>query len=268
MMLAPNAIEWKVHLGDSLFQQARYADAAAIYQSLIQQDPDNAALWMAQGKAFAMTGDVIRAAQNFEVVDLLGGADANMLANLGRIYANQKLFDPAVDAFTRAMAKSAADQCRSFLEAARYLSFHGGVEATRRLLSAIEQEFGDEMDANDQKSLLQARVLVARADGLTDEEIDLLRELVRLDPLDGQALIQLGMHFSRRDDAASAELYLERAKKLEAFRTQATLAMGEHKARAGDHAGALAEFRAAYKDKPTNHIRDYIEYLERLVKRR
>jgi len=211
-------------LAESFFGQKRYADAASLFGNLIKNDPDNARMWLAQGEAYARLGMAMKAAENFEIVDRLGGASAASLLNLGDIYSNEKLFDLAVSAYLRAIAKTANPKIGRILRAARFLVGNAALEETDKLLEGIEARLGSRIQADDKREILKIRARLAVARGEGDKEAAILAKVVELNPLDGDALVLLGRYHSRKGDYEKAAFLFERAANIEGFEARAKLA--------------------------------------------
>ena len=90
-------------------------------------------------------------------------------------------------------------------------------------LKKIETEFGDGRTKEEQKliDLLKAEVL--RATGKNNEASLLLRKIVAEHPLEGRALIQLGLLSRMTDDTEYAIIQFERAAKIKEFENQALI---------------------------------------------
>lgn len=266
-MMAPERLDWKVGLAQSFFAQGRFADAVALFDTLIAEQPDRAEFWMEQGKAYARLGQPLKAAQNFEMVDRLGGSMAASLGNLGDIYANQELFDLAADAHLRAL-RLQPDASERAVRAAKYLSAHSALAELRTLVDGIESICGERLAAADRKELLKLRARLAVAEGADAEGARVLHEIVNLDPLDGDALILLGQHYGRTGDEQKAMFYFERAAGMESFEADAKLRHGELLVRKGDYAQALPLLRSAQALKPREHVQKFVDQIERAAQKR
>jgi Flp pilus assembly protein TadD len=265
-MLDPEKVEWKIGLVRSYYEQGRFAEAATLFDTLIASEPDRAELWLEQGKAWARLGQPLKAAQNFEMVDRLGASTVASLSNLGNIYANEHLFELAVDAYRRALRLDPAAATGSALRAAKYLSESNALAELRALVEGIESAAGGTLDEPARKDLLKLRARLAVAAGADEEGARVLQEIVDLDPLDGDALILLGRHFGRTGDEERAILHFERAASLEAFEAEAKLRHGELLVKQGKYPQALPLLRRAQALKPREHVRKYIEQVERAVR--
>lgn len=267
-LLDPATKDWQMGLARSLFKQRRYADAAALCDDMLAGDPQRADLWLLQANAFIGLGQPQRAAQNFEVVDRLGGATAESLESLGDIYVNEELFDLAVAAYGRALEKRPEARPLRALRAAKVMTARGALDDVRALIARIEVVAGATLDPADRKDLLKLRARIAVAEGGSEEEARVLEEIVALDPLDGEALILLGQHAGRIGDHGKAVLYFERAAGLEAFEADAKVRHAQLLVGLGRYAEALPLLRRAQELQPRENIQQYLEKIERVAQTR
>jgi Flp pilus assembly protein TadD len=265
-MLDPTKFEWKIGLVQSWFGQGRFAEAAALFDKLIAEQPDRPELWLEQGKAYARLGQPLKAAQNFEMVDRLGGSTPSSLSNLGNIYANEGLFDLAADAFLRALALDPDKAAGHAVAGAKYLGDRSAFDELRRLIEGIEARAGALLGEVARKDILRLRARLAVAEGADEEGARVLQEIVDLDPLDGDALVLLGRHFARTGDEERALLYFERAAGIERSEPEAKLRHGELLAKQGKYALALPLLRSSQAMRPREHVRRYIEQVERAAR--
>ncbi|MBK8979353.1 MAG: tetratricopeptide repeat protein [Planctomycetes bacterium] len=265
MMLAPDTINWELGLADSFYRQQRFADAVALFQGLIDRHPDRAELWLAQGEAYARLGQPMAAAANFEMVDQLGGANFDCLANLGDIYATEQLHELAVGAYERALERDPQAAPDRAIRAADFLGRNGALDGSAALIGAIERIHADDLSEVQTKALLRLRARLALATGAGDEEARVLEELVRLDPLDGDALIKLGLHARRTGELEKAIFYFERAESIEAFAADAKVRHAQALVDAGRIAEAVKLVREAQKIKPRDNVQQFLEQIERLA---
>ena len=221
ILLAPDRIDWRKGLAQTLVSQKRYAEAISMFEAMIEQDPDTQGLWMSRAYAYLGAGDQLKAAENFEVAELLGDIDQDSLHLLGGIYTNAQLYDLATDAFLRAMKLTPEGYREKALASAGNLAARGATEDATRLILEIESQYSAELEAEEQAEILRMRARLARDGGATDEQIRLLHEVVDLAPLDGSAMLTLGRHYRFNDDPAQAILLFERAAGLKDFEIDA-----------------------------------------------
>jgi len=268
MMLDPDTLDWKMGLARSLFKQERFAEAASLCASLIAESPDNADLWLLQANAYIGSGQPLRAAENYELVDQLGKATGESLENLGDIYINEGLFDLAVDSYGRAMAKGSPTGSARPLRAARVLVAQGALTETQGLVEQIDLTYGNKMEVDEKKELLKLRARLAVAAGAGDEEARVLEEIVALDPLDGEALILLGQHSLRGGDAEKAVFYYERASSLEEHEAEAKVRHAQLLVGQGKYVEAVPLLERAQQLEPRESVKEYLQQVKRLAQSR
>ncbi|MBK9387112.1 MAG: tetratricopeptide repeat protein [Planctomycetes bacterium] len=268
VMLDPQTLDWKMGLAEALFKQQRFADAVALCGTLIAEQPESSKLWMIQANAYIGMGKPAQAAQNIEFVDSLGQSSVDALNLLGDIYINEELYELAGQAYLRALEKSPEAAPTRALRAAKDLAVRGAASEARLLAERIEALHGSKLEAEDKKNLLRLRARLAAAASATPEEVAILEEIVSLDPLDGDALILLGQHASKRGEAEKAVFYYERAAALEAFEADAKVRHAELLVGQSKYAEALPLLRRAQALKPRESIQQYLEQVERVAQSR
>lgn len=266
ILLDPSTMDWKMGLARSFFRQNRYSEAVALMDHLIEDDPGRAELWLLQANAYIGLGEPARAAENFEIVDRLGGSTVESLSMLADIYVNEELFDLAVDTYIRAMESVTEVKPERPMRAAAVLTSRGAVADARRLIERIDVEY--ELEPSVRKELLKLRARIAVADGAGDEEARVLEEIVAIDPLDGEALILLGQYCSRSGDNEKAAFYFEQAAGIEKFEADAKVRHAQLLVGTGRYAEALPLLRRAQQLKPRENIQEYMEQVERIARAR
>jgi len=266
VLLDPATFDWKKGLAHTLFMQQRYADAVALFETLIANDPENADLWLYQANAYIGLNEPLKAAVNYELVDQMGKSKVQSLCMLGDIYVNQELFQIAVDAYTRALAMDKAFTAKRAIRAAKVVVAQGAFDETKQLIETLQATLAGEMDDQTRKDLLKLQGRIAVAEGAGAEEIAILEEIVKLDPLDGEALILLGQHCARAEDFEKAVFYLERAEALEQFEADAKIRHAQCLVQQRKYVEALPLLRRAQDIKPRNDVQKYLEQVERLTK--
>jgi tetratricopeptide (TPR) repeat protein len=266
-LLAPDSLDWKMGLAESMFRQRRFADAASLFRSMTDQSPERADLWKFEGEAQAMLGETMRAIECFEMAARLGGASAPVCNNLGDLYASQQLFDLAVASYLAALGADPKAKTERALRAAKFLCANGALSEARLLVDGVEQKRPELSDA-DKKQVLSLRASVAVAQGASAEEAAALQKLVELDPLDGNSLILLGKFHERAGDVEQAVFQFERAAGVAAFEAQAKLSHGQLLVRQGKFQEALPLLRRAVELQPKDAWQKYLEQVEGAARQR
>ncbi len=265
-LLDPVTLDWKLGLARSFFEQQRFPEAVALCDRLLVEHPDRADFWMLHANASVGAGRPVRAAESFEVVDRLGQSTPASLQMLGDIYVNEELYDLAVGAYVRALERNPDGGIERPLRAAKLMTSRGALAETQTLVERIEALAGARLDDAAKKDVLKLRARLAVASGAGAEEARVLEEIVRIDPLDGDALILLGQHSGRTGDPEKAIFWFERAASLSAFEADAKVRHAQLLVGLSRYAEALPLLRRAQSLKPRDNIQKYLEQVERIAK--
>lgn len=269
ILFDPKTLDWKMGLARSFFKQERFGEAVALCGQLIKQYPDRADLWMLQANAYIGSGQAMKAAEIFEMVDRMGKSTGPGLNTLGDIYINSELYEMAAAVYIKAMDKDPKYDPARAIRSAKVLIARGAFNETRKVIEKIEARFADQLDTESQKDVLKLRARLAVADGSDDnEEVRVLEQIVELDPLDGEALILLGQHSSRTGNNEKAIFYFERASGIEKFEPDALVRHAQLLVKTGKYDEALKLLRRAQKLKPRDNIQEYLEQVEKVAKSR
>lgn len=294
VMLQPETTSWSLGLAQCFLDQGRFADVVSLCDSLLAKDPDNERLWKLQASAHVSLGQPLRAAQDLEVLDRLGKSTAETLGLLADIYVNEGLFEMGASSHQRSLAMGGLKSPARALRAAKVLAARGAPSEARDLLDGIERAFGEgarsagarstagELEpvlagdggeaaglaVADRKEILRLRSRIALAEGAGLEEARALERLVELDPLDGDALIDLGRYWGRAGDTEKAVFLFERAAAIDGFEADAKLRHGQLLVREQRYAEALPLLKRAQTLKPRAELEEYVDNVERISKTR
>lgn len=269
LLLQPENTEWRLGLTRCVYKQNKFQDAAALLDVLIERFPDKTEFWMLQAQTYLGMKQPLRAAENIEALGLLGRADAENLSVLGDIYTGEALYELAASAYLRAIDADAKQLPARALRATELLAARGANSQARRVASKIHEAWKDSLAEAESRKLLklEARLRIADGDGGA-ETASILEELVRVDPLDGEALILLGQHHAKNGEPDRAIFYYERAESLEAFEVNARVRHAQALVGMSRYADAVPLLRRAQELKPREDVARYLEQVERLAKSR
>jgi tetratricopeptide (TPR) repeat protein len=268
ILLDPATVDWKMGLTRSLFKQERYAETAALCGRLIDEDPNRADLWFLQANAYIGLNQPLKAAVNYELVDRLGKSTADSLNMLGDIYVNEELYEGAVSSYIRALENDPQRSPDRALRAARVLVSRGALGEAKRLIKRMEVLHGGDLTKDQRKDLLRLRARILVSEGSDGAEIELLEQIVALDPLDGEAIILLGQHYARTGNPEKAVFYYERAESLEKYEADARVRHAQLLVSQSKYVEALPLLRRAQELKPREDVQKYLDQVERMAKSR
>ena len=264
-MMDPLTLDWRMGLARAFLRQRRFAEAASLCGALIAANPDRADLWLHQANAFVGMNEPRKAAENLEMVDRLGQSTFDSLAMLGDIYVNEDLVDLAAGAYLRSMAKDTKGNPDRAVRAAKALVARNAQGEGKKVLDGIEVTYAGKLSDTVRKDLLKLRARQAVATGAGEEEAKILEQIVGIDPLDGEALILLGLYHDRKGDKEKAVLQFERAAGIAAFEADAKVRHAQMLVGQGKYAEALPLLKRAQQVKPRDNIQQFLDQVERIA---
>lgn len=268
ILLDPVTLDWKMGLAQSFFRQGQFSQVAALSKQLIKEYPDQSNLWLLQANAYIGLEQPLKAAEIYEFLNHLGKSTPDTLNTSGDIYINEELYEMAVNSYILAMNKDLEGKPDRAIRAAKVLAARAALDETQRLVEQVERLYSDKLTEGQRKDLLKLRARIAVANGSGDEEVRVLKEIVALDPLDGEALILLGQHSDRNGKPEMAIHYFEQAAGIEKYEADAKVQIAQLLVREGKYDQALPLLRRAQQIKHRENIQKYLEQVERIAKTR
>jgi len=268
LMLQPKTKDWKLGLCRVLFKQQKFGEAITLCDELLRQEPDKADYLLLQANAYLGLKQPLRAAEIYELLDLSEQTPVPALHTLGDIYVNEEYLDQAGDAYLRALARDPKPDIGRHLRNVEILVSRSAPEAAHRLLQAVSTRAGKDVDPEPRKRMLKLEArLAALKNEAGEEQARILEEIVRLDPLDGDALILLGQYHATTN-MQQAIFYFERAAGIEKSEADARLRHAQVLVRNGKYQEALPLLKRAHELKPREDVQRYIEQVERAARLR
>jgi tetratricopeptide (TPR) repeat protein len=267
LLLQPDNTEWRLGLTRCVFKQQKFEDAATLLDGLIERYPEKVDFWMLQAHSYLGMKQPLKAAEDLEAVDRIGKATVDSAHTLGDIYVTENLMDLAATAYSRAIDVDPKQPIARPLRAAEVMAARSAVPQARQLVKHIRAAFGDRLVEGDLRKVLKLEARLSMEDGAGDADaVQALEEILKLDPLDGDALMLLGQHSSRQNEPDKAIFYLERAESLEAFEVKAKVRHAQILVSLSRYADAIPLLRRAQDLKPREDIARYLEQVERIAK--
>jgi len=268
MMLQADMLDWKLGLTQTLLKQQKYGEAATLCEELIARYPERAELWLLQANAYIGMGKPLDAAQDYEILRRMGQATLQSLNVLGDIYVNEGLWDLAGGAYGEALDADPQQSLDRPLRAVEVLAQRGALTQAKTLLERVERSRGGNLEDPARIKLLKLAARIAVAEGTGGNAVDVLEQVVALDPLDGEALMLLGQHYAGADDADRAIFYYERAESLGEFAAEANVRHAQLLVSQSRYAEALPLLKRAQELKPRDDVARYLDQVERAARAR
>ena len=281
IMLGPKTVDWKTGLAQALFSQQKAGEAIALLDELLKDDPEKELFWNMQAVAQIANGAPLKAAQNLEMLILMGKATAKEYSTLGEIYMAQALYSLASRSFIAgASAKGAPSGPDGLLKSAESLAQRSAYSEAKAVLVAVESVFSN-LETAQKVKMLKVRSRIAMAEDASESAVALLNEIVQVDPMDGEALMLLADHFIKKGtdaDLVQAIFYLERAIKINTTEADASVRLAQAKIaksasetdkgkRLEAMASAIELLKRAQELKKRDSVGSYLADLEKTVQK-
>jgi tetratricopeptide (TPR) repeat protein len=266
IILQPDNKDWRVGLAQCLLQTERYADAIALFDTLIKEDPNNTDYWLLQSNAYIGKGNSLAAAKNIEIVRRMDAADLSTLTLLGDIYMNNDNADLALEAYLAAADKATTDDAKALIRASELLTRTGNYEQALVMIKKSREMLGSSLSDEQELKLLNFQAKIARAQGNNEEAVQLLTQIVERDALNGDAIIELANYYADTGDMAKATNRFEQAEKIEKFEREALIAHAQALVREGDYSKAVPLLRRALQIRSEDNLKDYADRVERAAR--
>lgn len=273
VLLQPDALDWKLGLAQSVLKQRKFGEAVSLCDELLAKYPDRSDFWLLQANAWLGQDQPMKAAENFEIVARMGKATFQTWYTLGDIYTNAGLYDLAANAYKQAIVAKPDQDLDRPLRSVEILSQRDAVPQARALLAQVRESSGGTLDDAGKKRVLRLDARLAMAEGGADAAVDgsgeaaavkSLEEIVALDPLDGEALMLLGQHYTKAKEIDRAIFYYERASSLEPFEADAKVRQAQLLVAQNKYREAVPLLKRAQELKPRDEVARYLDQVERI----
>ncbi len=262
----PKVKDWKLGLARSLLGMEKYAESSAIFQSLIEEDPNNAQYWLLQVNTYLGLGQPSRAVANLEILRRMGKAKPTSIKLLGDIYMNMKMYDLAISTYGELIETDSAGQYfEPAMRIGQMLVQLQEYERAQAMLEVIESSYSG-IDKEQQLSVKVLQAKVVRTQGKIDEAIATLEEIITMDALNGDALLELASIYQKKDQIEEAVFNYEMAAKIEGYEATALVEHARMLVAQKRYAEAVPLLKESlnYKDDP--RIVTFLDKVERAAR--
>ena len=268
ILLQPESSDWKLGLTRALFEQQRFGETVTLCNQLITENPENATFWRLQASAYLGLNMPLKAAQNYEYLHVLGKAEGESLNKLGDIYLQEKMMDMAVEAYVNALEIDSEQPPEFPIRNAKLLAVRGAADQVEKLLTKIEDVYLGRLTNKQMTELLRLQARIAANVGTDEDQAKLLKEIVQIDPTDGEALISLGQYYARTDNPETAVFYYERAEEIERTKAKARIRHAQLLVQQSHYQQAIPLLKSALRIEHRDEVADYLKQVEAAAKSR
>ena len=204
-LINPKERDWQVGLVQALLVKEDWSQAARMMQSLIDDNPDNPTMWKQQANCYIQMGEVMRAAENYEVLKLKGITDEISLNTLGDIYSNQEEPLLALGAYLSAIRISEIVDINRALKSAGYLLQLEAPEEAAKLISTLRAQTEETLSADQKTAIFVVESNIAESEGRLEDAAELLKEALKISPTSGESRLRLGEIYGKLAEEAIEE---------------------------------------------------------------
>lgn len=216
----PGNVSWMDGLVRVFMQAKQYARAEVMVRNLIKARPTEPRYWLIYAHIMVATDRRIEAIALLEQTLATGIAGDGELAELAGLYADEQLIPEAVRTYAKIKVTAQALGERKALQLVRVLM--AGAEWSKA--AALLAEVG-KLRVEGQEAFLQTEADLLAAQKKWAAARQVLDELLKLNPMDGNALVSLGRTYAAEGDEVHAALAFEAAVQTREGAHQASLAL-------------------------------------------
>ena len=277
-LLDASSRDWKLGLAQALMAQEKYAEAANLIGTLIEENPNDRQLWLQQTNALLAMERKDEAIVNLESLRLKGIADEANLNLLGNLHMDRNEPQLALLAYLAAMDKATTLDVTRALKSARILNDYGFPDKAEEMIARIRVKTADKLPPADLTALLLTEVRVTQTKGDHSRTGELLSQLLELNPANGEVLLETArfkdqLSRDEEDEQKRAELVAEArtnyqlAARVESVAYPANLALGQMLVRERRYTEALTHLQAALTLKKSKSLEQYVSRVRRAADR-
>jgi tetratricopeptide (TPR) repeat protein len=258
---APENTDWKQGLLRLYLDGRQFGRAEALVRTLIRDHPADPQYWHTYANVLLSDHQKMRALAVLEIAATAHVAGYDELALLGDLYAEQQLVPEAIATYRQALALQPAHAERKLLQLAQALVAGGKPAEAEAILRPMTAPAAEE----DRVALLEARVELWLAQKKwTDARRD-ADDLLRIAPLNGRALLNLGVAYLGENDPQRATFFFEAAYRIPATTYRAALELANLELKNRHYAKSLEYLEKAYGLEKSDAVADLLAQVKTLA---
>jgi len=269
LMFQPDSMDWKMGLVRAALKQLKAAEAAALCDEILRENPERTELLSLQAEAYLVMKENVKAAENLEILVRGGQAKSEDMTRLGDIYLASKEPALALSAYSRWLERSdrKIEDVDKAISVADSLSSQNALLEAGMLLTKSKAAAGKNLPKDAEAKLLKVEARLQMSAGKGDAAAPILERVVELNPMDGSAMMLLGQHYSDKKDNVKATAFYERAAKIKDNEPDALIRLAQLKIGESKLAEALPMLKRSNDLKPRDSVQKLIQDLEKFLKK-
>ncbi|MEM9158447.1 MAG: tetratricopeptide repeat protein [Verrucomicrobiota bacterium] len=265
LILNPSSADWKRGKLSALIAAGESSAAQRLLNELLVEQPANADFWKFRANTLLAQQDTERAAASLSIATLLGSTDFSVQSLLGDLYMNEGLPSLALESYQQALGTGDATADRA-LRMLKILTDQAKYAEADVLVKDVESALALAETDPSRIELLNFKAKIAL--GLNDQEsaAAILEDIVKVDPLNGRALILLGEYYWKKEDLENALIQFERAEKVDDFSIEAMLNSARVYVQMRNYPKAAELLRQVQVIDPKPYIASYLTQVEAAIR--
>ncbi|MEM9161380.1 MAG: tetratricopeptide repeat protein, partial [Verrucomicrobiota bacterium] len=261
-MFAPDSFDYKRGEAQCLLNANQYAEAIALYDELIAENPDESEFWLLQANAYLALDLREETAANLEMARTLGDVTFQNLSLLASLYIQGGATDLGAEVAVSSLDFADSRDASALIRQIEHLSRSGNADQANVIASAFSLKLAPQLELDEGRRFASVRAMIDFRLGLEESGSQRLVSILEEDPLNGEALILLARHYSDKDEFEEAEFYFERALSVEDYQREALVALGQMEVRRGNFKEALDHLREAQELKFESNVQNFLDQVE------
>lgn len=269
LFLEANNDQWRQGLLYALIQSQAFDQAQALVEELLQNDPNNADLWLQRGQLALKQERPRQAIASLETALQLGVKDADNIATTAQLHIQSGSPRRAVTLLGGHMSTLVkAEKIDMLDQIAAWLAFQEDWRQLGSLIRSLDRSKAN-LPPSYRSRFAVYQAQLALAGNKQKSARNLLQSAIDADPANGEALLTLAKLLRDQHRSERAVLYYTRAEALPMFRERALLGRAHLEIDRQNYSEALRLLRVFAETNP-NHsdVLANIQSLENLVRSR
>jgi tetratricopeptide (TPR) repeat protein len=257
----PGNTEWKEGLLRVSIRQKQFARAESLVKKLVKDHPQETRYWLVYANILLSENRKLDATLVLETAAGTGVADADQLALLGDLYADQDFAAEALRTYQRLLAMAPEMGERRLLTLAGLQTNAGKYREAKETLDRLEPKVAPAR---------RVELLAARADWHVAQKQwpaarAQLEALLQLAPFNGRALLGLGRAFVAEGDPVHAQFAFEAAARVDEVKYAASLELANLELKNRHYGRSVDYLQQALRIERTDAVEDYLTRVKSLA---
>lgn len=257
----PDNTDWLEGLFRVCLQSRQYGRAELLVQELIRQNPRELRYWLAYANVLLSQNRKLEAIAQLEVSLGAGIAGPDEISLLADLYAEQKLVPEAIAAYQRVKAATPALGEQKLLNFADLLIYGGNVPQAQQVLDSLDGKLSPAGRIT--AGLLHADLLMRQ--NQWPEARAALDEVLKVEPMNGKALLSLGRVYLAEKNLPRAQLAFEAAYQIPDSLYRACLELATLELKKRNYTKTVDYLEQALAIQKSSPVEDFLARVKSLV---